>query len=163
MLFALPARAEEPGAPPKGAVEVEEWMEHRTWLTAFGGATLAFPTESVGGEPAATEVAPAFGLDLSFRLSQLFGIGVYGEYSFSPLHEMLIGPAVYLFPWRGLFIELAPSLGIDKENLLFFVGRGAVGYEFDLTPQLLLGLYAALDYGRGGLAFVPGVTFGYGF
>ena len=173
-LLSLPALAaekkeEEPdakaGVEKKGEAKGEEWAEVRHFFTGFGGITVA-SEQAAEGEPAAIGVSPTFGIDYSYRLSELFGLGGYFDYSFGQFRELLVGPALFIFPWKGLFVEIAPSMRVDAKRELAFVARLAVGYEWDLTPNLLLGLYVAADGAVSNgfqIGVVPGVTIGWGF
>ena len=163
-LLSLPALAEE-GKEPEGTVESkhehqEAWEEYPHFFTGFGGVTLG-TAEGHGGEQQ-LEAAATFGIDYSYRFSKYFAVGAYFDYA-AAFHELLVGPCVFFFPWKGLFLEASPSLQVDRNEELSFALRFAAGYEFELTDQFLLGLYAAVDYGHQRFAFVPGLTVGYGF
>lgn len=175
-LLCVPAFAAEEEKEPeeKAGVEAkgeekkgEEWEEVRHFFTGFGGVAIGSGEAAAEGETAATEVAPAFGIDYSYRVSKLFGLGAYFDYAAGTFRELLVGPALFIFPWEGLFFEVSPSLGINGKQDLFFVARVAVGYEFEITPHFLLGLYVAADGAveAGGfkVGVVPGVTIGWGF
>lgn len=170
-LLSLPVWAGEDAEPTtvkhegESGEKKEAWEEYRHYFTGFGGANIG-EVEAEEGEPS-TAAAPAVGLDYSYRVSKLVGVGAYFDYAYGRFHELLVGPSLFIFPWEGLFFEVAPSLAVSSKNELFFVARVAVGYEFELTPQFLLGLYAAFDGAIEGEkfkpAFVPGITVGYGF
>jgi len=162
-LLSLPALAEEEKEP-EGTVEAkheqkEAWEEYPHFFTGFGGVTLATPEDSEGGELVA---APTFGIDFSYRFSKYFAVGGYFDYA-PAFQELLVGPCLFFFPWRGLFLEASPSLEVGRNEELSFAARFALGYEFEITDQFLLGAYAAVDYGNARVAFVPGITVGYGF
>jgi hypothetical protein len=173
-LLSLPAFAGEEkeeeseakaGVEKKEEAKGEEWEEVRHFFTGFGGVTIG-SEEAAEGEPATTGVAPTFGLDYSYRVSKLFGIGGFFDYSFGNFHELLVGPALFIFPWQGLFVEISPSMRVDAKQELAFVARLAVGYEWDITPNFLLGLYVAADGAVSNgfkVGVVPGVTLGWGF
>lgn len=158
---ATPAHHEE-----HAAGHDEEWKAHRHFLTAFAGATISMPFAHPAEAPAEAGPEAGFtaGLDYSFRVSKYFGVGVFVDYAFGPLHELLAGPCVFIYPVGGLYIELAPSVEYAttrKEVLL--VGRLALGYEFEITPQFVVGPYIAADYWGTGIGFVPGATAAWGF
>lgn len=165
-LLSLPALAEEEKEP-EGTVEAkhekkEPWEEYPHFFTGFGGVTLGTGEAPAEGEAGALEATPTFGIDYSFRFSKYFAVGAYFDYALN-FHELLVGPCLFFFPWKGLFLEASPSLQIEHNEEIAFAARFAVGYEFELTDQFLLGLYAAVDYGHARFAFVPGITIGYGF
>lgn len=179
-----PAPAPEPTPAPAAAVDVshheekataghheekgegEEWMHHRDSFTFFGGATIAFPFGGAaaegegGGEGAATgpRVGATFGLDYSYRVSKYIGLGVYVDYALKPVNAATIGPLLLIYPVGGLFIELAPSISGSTEEEAVFLGRLALGYEFDITSWLAVGAYLAGDVSVRDVAIVPGVT-----
>jgi len=173
-VLAAPAAAEEAAAPEhsvaaehEGAGEAEAWREHRSYLTGFAGVTIekAEPAagEPAAGEPAADtwETAPTLGFDYSFRVTRWLAAGAYVDFAGGPVVESLVGPCLFVFPWRGLFLEVSPSLSVKHSGELGFVARGALGYEFEVTETFALGLYAAADWSPAGVAVVPGVTAGW--
>lgn len=180
VVLAVPAVAAEPTTPVETLSDEhqegghEAWQEHRNFFTAFGGMRLARaevePQEGALGDPAAGleagtyAVTPAFGLDYSYRVNKWLGAGAFFDVSVGTANEWMVGPCVFFFPWRGLFIELSPSLEFEVGGAPLFVARGAVGYEFELTEQVTLGVYTAVDVEptRRDVDIVPGVTLGFG-
>lgn len=158
----------------EGQHEHEAWREHRSFFTAFGGVRLARteaePQEGVLGDPSAVnELSPygataAVGLDYSFRLNKWFATGAFFDVSMGTTSEWMVGPCVFFFPWRGLFLELSPTVEVEAGHAALFVARGAVGYEWEIGKQVSLGLYAAVDVEPAGSSvdFVEGLTIGYG-
>jgi len=174
LALAAPAFADETPLETEGQHEHEAWREHRSFFTAFGGVRLARveaePQEGVLGDPSAlAEASPygataAVGLDYSFRLNRFFAAGAFFDVSMGTSSEWMVGPCVFFFPWRGLFLEVSPTVEVEAGRSALFVARGAVGYEWELTQQVSLGLYAAVDVeplGHG-VDFVQGLTVGYG-
>lgn len=171
---AAPAFADETLLETEGQHEHETWREHRSFFTAFGGVRLARveaePQEGVLGDPSAlADSSPygataAVGLDYSFRLNQWFATGAFFDVSMGTSSEWMVGPCVFFFPWRGLFLELSPTVEVEAGRSPLFVARGAVGYEWELTQHVSLGLYAAVDVEPVGnsVDFVQGLTVGYG-
>ncbi len=165
-VLSTPVRAEEEKEEPAATAEQkaeakEPWEVYPHFFTGFGGVTIGHP-EGLNGEEMPLQAAATFGIDYSFRVSKYFGVGAYFDYA-TQFRELLVGPCLFFFPWKGLFLEASPSLEIARNEELSFAARLAVGYEFEVTDQLLLGLYAAVDYGHARFAFVPGVTVGWGF
>lgn len=126
---------------------------HAHVLTGFGGATFLRPDT----------LAATVGVDYAYRINGWLGTGGFVEYAFGPVGELIAGPALFLFPVGGMFLELAPAIDVDREGHVGWLGRVAAGWEFGLTDHLLLGPYVATDWTSHHVALVGGLLAGYGF
>ena len=130
-------------------------------LALFNGATTNFDHNST---------AYTLGVDYEFRISQLLGIGIFGEYIFSEPKEILGGISVYVHPANGLKIIAAPVLiysegshdiGHESESETHFACRLGAGYDFHVW---IFSIGPAINYDIGkSNAINYGVSLGYGF
>jgi len=137
------AEVEERNLPSMGSLEQGEAHDdamhwHKNHLSLFLGLTQA---EEHGGE----RDDPRFtvGIDYERRLTDLFGAGLLFDAVIKGNREFLVGIPVFLHPWKGAKICVAPGWHKVKED----GGNGAVlrlgvGWDFDigkasLTPSVM--------------------------
>ena len=138
---------------------------HNYHLALFNGATTSLTHHLT---------AYTLGLDFEWRLSELLGIGLSGEYIFSEGGEMVLGVPVFVHPWSGLKLIAAPLLVMAKEHgtkeseteteeetKSYFYGRIGAGYDFHFS-NLTAGPVVYYDFGHTN-ALTYGIMLGIGF
>jgi hypothetical protein len=85
------------------------------------------------------------GLDYEYRLSEMFGIGGFLEYTGSDFRDGIVGVPFYVHPWKELKLVAAPGVEIEAEDgsESFLVRVGAeygfgIGRGFEIAPALYL-------------------------
>jgi hypothetical protein len=131
---------------------------HHNHLALFAGATTNFEHESTDF---------SLGVDYEYRLSEMFGIGLFGEIVYAEHEETLIGvPFFFHIKDSPIKIVLAPGVAIaedhhgDKHEEFLF--RGGLGYDihldtFSITPTV------NADVVDGDVSLVYGIALGVGF
>jgi len=96
------------------------------------------------------------------RLSELFGVGVFFEYTAGDFDKWSIGTPLFIHPYKGLRFAAAPGLERRHGNEEFLF-RAGVGYEFELDEQWIFMPEFNVDFVDGQEALVFGASFGIGF
>lgn len=128
---------------------------HSNHFGIFGGATT-FIEAKVSYFTA--------GLEYEYRLPILhkkLGIGVFVEAVFAHEIEYVAGVPIFVHPYRGLKILVAPGVSIVGDTKEFLM-RGGIGYDiyfgsFAITPNF------NVDYVNEHFSMVYGITLGFGF
>ena len=129
---------------------------HSNHVGVFGGAT----TLSEGSETFFTA-----GLEYEYRfpfLHKKLGIGIFAEAVFTTAEiEYVAGVPIFIHPFRGMKLLVAPGLAFNKDTSEFLI-RGGIGYDiyfgsFAITPNF------NVDYVNKQYSMVYGITFGIGF
>ena len=129
----------------------EDWHGHPNHLLGFVGSTFD-----------AEEGAFTLGFDYTRQVSQRVSVGGFVDYALGPLRELVVGPMAVFFPWKGLYLEVAPAVE-REESEWHFLQRFATGYELEYG-SLLVGPYAAIDVAHGKKPlYVAGLTVGVHF
>ena len=134
--------------------ECPEWCHERHEVGLF----LGYTTER--GEGGGGTV----GLDYSYRLSEYFGVGGFGEYIGGRVGAGALGAGLFVYPWRELIFFLGPGFefsGGERPQMLLRVGAL---YMFPLGCGFKIGPSIYFDYveDEGGL-IVGGLTLSKGF
>jgi len=96
------------------------------------------------------------------HLNNLFGVGIFAEYTAGDFEKWSFGVPVFIKPYMGFRFVLAP--GIDhKDSEDEFLFRAGVGYEFELSEHWLIVPEFNVDFVDGEEAYVMGVALGYRF
>lgn len=128
---------------------------HVNALEAFLGGTYEDGDE--GDESGFT-----LGLTYERRLSTLIGVGAFWEYAFGDFDKWSLGAPLFIHPYRGFRVALAPGLEHrDGEDEFLF--RTGLGYEFELDERWIIMPEVAVDFVDGDESYVFGVSLGYGF
>ena len=91
----------------------------------------------------------SIGLEYEYRINALFGAGAFGEYAGGDFDSWVIGVPVFVHPYAGWFILLAPGVEFeDSETSLLL--RTGVGYEFEFLPRWALAPEFNVDLIEGG-------------
>jgi hypothetical protein len=115
----------------------------------------------IGGTYTDGNTTFTLGADYEFRAWERFGVGGLLDYAAGELDEVLLGPAAFIHPLRGLTITLAPAL--DRrggENEAAF--RLGFNYKFE-RGRLTFGPEYNVDFIGEETAQVFGVTVGFLF
>lgn len=136
----------------------QEHHSHRNHLALFTGATTNFEHESTDF---------TLGIDYEYRLSEMFGVGLFGEVVFAEHDETLIGVPFFIHMKKSpVKIVLAPGMvfaedhhGQKHEEFMF---RSGLGYDihldtFSITPTV------NADFVDGDVSLAYGIAFGVGF
>jgi hypothetical protein len=129
-----------------------EGIEHPSRVSLFGG--IAQDDSDFGA---------SFGLEYEYRMHGLWGIGGLAEYAGDDFDAWVVGVPVFLHPYAGSFIRLAPGLEFeeDEAGLLF---RTGVGYDFELSPWWSLAPEFNVGFIEGGdTKLVHGLSLSYSF
>lgn len=127
---------------------------HMNHIAIFGGATTA------SGETHAT-----VGLDYERRLplvDQVFGLGPIADFSFASEVQTILAIGLFMHPYMGSKITLAPGLEIVLGHSEF-VFRAGFAYDFHITGDISLSPTFNADIVSGHVAWVYGLSLGYGF
>jgi len=106
------------------------------------------------------ENAFAVGVAHEYRLFRYVGVGVFAEYAADPLGTWSFGTPLFLHPWLGFRIQLAPGLELDDGDAEFLF-RAGLAYEFELSEHWRLLPELNADFVDGTTSVVYGVTLGY--
>ena len=136
----------------------QEHHSYQNHLAVFTGATTNFDHESTDF---------TLGVDYEYRLSEVFGIGLFGEMIFADHEETLVGvPFFFHIKNSPLKIVLAPGIAILEDHhgdkYEEFLLRGGIGYDihldaFSITPTV------NVDVIDGNTSLAYGIAFGIGF
>jgi len=131
------------------AAEEEEAHERRNTTELF-----------VGGAYESSENAFVVGLAHEYRFHRYLGIGGFAEYMTSPFEKWSFGVPLFVHPWRGIRLQVAPGFEHHdgEDEFLFRVGAG---YEFELSHHWRLIPEVLGDFVDGERAILYGVTIGY--
>ena len=128
---------------------------HRNHFGVFvGGATRP---EDVGSESGFT-----FGLDYEFRFVRWVGLGVLGEVATGDVRAAVVGVPIFLHPWRGLKVIIAPGAEFSDHGTEFAFRLGA-SYQFPLGDRFTLAPEFNADVIDGEATYVYGLSVGIGF
>ena len=116
--------------------EAEDWHAHPNHLLGFLGATLD-----------SEESAFTVGLDYTRQVTQRVSVGAFADYAAGGLRESIVGAMVVAYPYRGLYLEVAPAAAVE-DGEWHYVQRFGAGWEFEFG-NLLVGPYAAIDVASG--------------
>jgi hypothetical protein len=101
------------------------------------------------------------GLTYERRFSELLGVGGFYEYAAGDFDKWSIGVPLFIHPYEGWRLALAPGLehrhGEDE-----FLLRTGVAYEFELSERWVMIPEFNIDFVDGEEAFVFGLSFGFG-
>lgn len=149
---ALVAQAQEERGSERRAAEAPE-EEKKNSIGVFLGSTV----RDGSGEGT---------IALEYKRRVREGLAVGGAFEWVPdgREEVLVAPALWLYPWRGLFLAVGPGLEFeegDETSLLFRVGAGwefELDHGFTLEPEINYDIVDGVEN-----AVVVGVTLGYAF
>ena len=148
-LMLLVAFAPRPGL----AEEGDEFPVHV--VEAFlGGATRL-----AGGH---SESGFAWGAGYEFRFSRWLGTGITVEAVSGELRDVLVVVPLFVHPWRGLRLEVAPGAEFSKEPTEFAI-RFGIAYEFGIWRRLSLTPEFNVDLADGEETLVYGLAVGWEF
>ena len=102
------------------------------------------------------------GLTYERRLSDLLGVGAFYEYAAGDFDKSSIGVPLFVHPYGGWRLALAPGLE-HREGEDAFLLRAGVAYEFELFERWVVMPEFNVDLVDGEEAFVFGLSFGFGF
>ena len=112
----------------------------------------------LGGTHAEGENEFTVGLDYSYRFHSLFGAGGLIDHAGGELDTTLIAPALFIYPFGGLSIVLAPGIEFnDDDNFAFRLG---FAYEFEIMEKYTIAPESNLDFVDGETDEVYGIAFG---
>jgi hypothetical protein len=115
-------------------------------------------------ERADDETANGFSVGVTYerRLSDLLGVGGFYEYAAGDFDKWSIGVPLFVHPYGGWRLDLAPGLEHrDGEDEFLF--RAGVAYEFELSERWAVMPEFNVDFVNGEQAFVFGLSCGFGF
>jgi len=104
------------------------------------------------------------GLGYEYRLSQLFGIGGFVEFTGGDLEEWILAPALTLHPYKGWRFLVAAGVDVsrhDRDNEFLF--RVGAGYEFEIGEKWAIIPSFNVDFVDNSEVLVYGLNFGYKF
>jgi len=116
-----------------------------------------------GGEEGDTH-GFSVGLTYERRLTKLIGVGVFGEYAHDPYNEWVFGAPLFLHPYMGFRLQIAPGVDLSRAEgaSTAFLLRAGIGYEFEFGRWTIMPEING-DFVDGSRLGVFGVSFGYGF
>ena len=135
--------------------ERESGHYHRNMVELFLGDTY----EDARHE---SEKGITVGFIYERRLSSLLGVGGFYEYAAGDFDKWSIGVPLFIHPYGGWRLDLAPGLE-HREGDDEFLLRTGVAYEFGLSERWALVPEFNVDFVDGEEAFVFGLSFGFGF
>ncbi len=153
--------AQEHGATVGGS----EHEYHKNHAATFLGATTHLDPDDTG-----------FTLGVEYvRRWGPWGVGFLVEMASSKLErDIIVGVPVFLYPWRGLSLFVAPAVevastdvegaeGTEVETELEPLFRFGTGYWFELNETISVAPTFMADLVKGHWTLVYGVSFGVGF
>ena len=128
---------------------------HSNHISIFGGVSTFLESK---------ESFATAGLEFEHRLKvtkNLFGLGIFTEIVFTEENEYIAGIPVFIHPYHGLKLLIAPGVNIVNDNIEMLV-RGGIGYDiffgkFAITPNF------NIDYVSEHFILIYGLSFGIGF
>jgi len=142
-------------AEPTHATNPETGQHHLNMVELFLGNTY---------ERADDESANGISVGFTYerRLSGLLGVGAFYEYAAGDFDKWSIGVPLFVHPYGGWRLALAPGLE-HREGEDAFLLRAGVAYEFELSERWVVMPEFNVDLVDGEEAFVFGLSFGFGF
>jgi hypothetical protein len=150
--------ATSPGASASEAEEAkheESDGHHRHHVAALLGTAIR-------REHGDTEVGFALGVDYEYRFHRLLGVGALVEVATGNIRDVVVMAPVFLHPWGGLKLAVAPGAEIASSGHTEFLVRLGGAYLFPLG-QFSVGPDFVVDIVDGHPTFVAGLAFGVGF
>ena len=150
--------ATSPGASASEAEEVkheESHGHHRHHVAALLGAAIR-------DEHGVTEGGFAVGVDYEYRLHRLLGAGALVEVATGNIRDVVVMAPIFLHPWGGLKLVVAPGAEIASSGHAEFLLRVGGAYLFPLG-DFSVGPDFVVDIVDGHPTFVAGLAFGVGF
>jgi len=133
----------------------ESEPSHRNMVELFLGDTY----EDTNHE---SENGLTVGFTYERRLSDFLGVGAFYEYAAGDFDKWSIGVPLFIHPYGGWRLALAPGLE-HREGNDEFLFRAGVAYEFELSERWAVIPELNVDFVDGEAAFVFGLSFGFGF
>jgi hypothetical protein len=96
------------------------------------------------------------------RLSDVLGLGGFWEYAAGDFDKWSIGVPLFVHPYGGWRLGLAPGVE-HREGENEFLFRAGVAYEFELSERWAMIPEVNVDFVDGEEAFVFGLSLGFGF
>ena len=115
---------------------------------------------SIGGTTDRRETALTVSLDYEYRMNDLLGIGVVGEYAFSDINAGTLLGVADIHVWRGFAIQTGPGVEfVDGE----FVKEspGAPGHVESNEEEFVYRVGALYEFEFGRYTFSPQVHYDY--
>jgi hypothetical protein len=138
--------------------EEHEEHYHENHMALFVGSTEAEEHHGEKGDPDFT-----IGLDYERRLNKLFGLGAFAEWVAEGNREYLLGPMVFLHPYKGAKLYAAPCYQhIQESGTDNFVFRVGASWDFEFG-EYSVGPNVIYDFADEQDLLVLGVGFGVGF
>ncbi len=119
-------------------------------IAIYNGLTTSITNELTGY---------TLGLDYEYRISQLLGVGVFGEYIFVESKEIVAGISVFVHPYKGLKIFAAPIIGFSEEE---HEEDGGEGHVTEKETNIYFRTGLGYDFHIGKLSVGPSVNFDFG-
>ena len=115
----------------------------------------------LGGTHADDEDAFTVGLDYEYLFHEMFGVGGLIDDAGGDLGTTLIAPALFVHPFGGFAIVLAPGIEFnDDDNFAFRLG---FSYEFEFNERFTVAPEINFDFVDGEVDEVYGLAFGIKF
>jgi hypothetical protein len=116
----------------------------------------------LGGTHEGSQGDFATGMSYGYRISKLFGVGGFIEYTRKEEDVWTFGVPLYVYPYQGVRLLLAPGLEREGSKNEFLVRLG-IAYEFEIDRWSIAPEFN-IDLVEGGRrVLVYGLSFGYGF
>jgi hypothetical protein len=102
------------------------------------------------------------GLDYEQRLNRILGAGGLLEYSVGDFHSWVVAASLFIHPYKGFRLILAPGFE-TKDNRSNFLFRTGVAYQFEIGDKWSISPEYNVDFVHNETVQVYGVSFGFGF
>lgn len=116
----------------------------------------------LGGSHHKDENGFSVGLDYEHRLNAIFGAGGLVEYTAGDFDSWVIAPSLFIHPYKGFRLILAPGVE-TKESKSNFLFRTGLAYQFEIGNKWSISPEYNVDFVHGETVHVYGVSFGLGF
>jgi hypothetical protein len=102
------------------------------------------------------------GLDYEHRLNPIAGVGGLVEYSAGDFDSWIIAASLFVHPYKGFRLILAPGFE-NKDCCTNFLFRTGIAYQFEIDNKWSISPEYDIDFVHGEAAHVYGISFGIGF
>jgi hypothetical protein len=118
-----------------------------------------------------SDYGPAFGLDYEYRFNKWLGIGGLIEYAGGDFDHLLLVAPLYIHPYKGWLLNVAPGTDIHKEHedhgkeekTRDWIVRTGVAYQFPIGDSYTIAPEFNVDFSEHETTLAYGLAFGVGF